>query len=157
MSPAINDTYLHAVLDMKNVGVRYSINAKCLPTTESRKPQVYDCHAGKKYPADAIYVGCKTKRGSKVIKEGTIFGNDTNPLVSHDGKLDDAAFREYAKAKMNDPVFRAEVEALRERELLCWCNQKTEADDCHARTGLINPRRIFNGCLQAAEHARQVP
>jgi hypothetical protein len=63
MSPAINDTYLHAVLDMKNVGVRYSINAKCLPTTEPRKPQVYDCHAGKKYPADAIYVGCKTKRG----------------------------------------------------------------------------------------------
>jgi alkylated DNA repair dioxygenase AlkB len=135
MSPAINDTYLHAVLDEKNKGTRYSINAKCLPTTDC-KPKVYDCHAGEKYPADAVYVGCRVQRGGKVIRDGTIFGNGTDPLKSHDGKLNPAAFREYAIRKMSDPVFRTKVEELRGRDLLCWCNQKTEADHCHANVWL---------------------
>jgi alkylated DNA repair dioxygenase AlkB len=138
MSPQINDTYLHAILDMKNVGVRYSINAKCLPL---RKPQVHDCHAGKEYPSDAVYVGCRTERGGKLIRAGTIWGNATNPLHNHDGALSIGYFREYATEMMTEPDFHAQtIEALRGKDLLCWCNQATEGDHCHARVwlGLAN-------------------
>lgn len=130
MSSEENDTHTHAVPKCKARTPRISINCK------SVGPRVYDCHAGKKYPADAIYVGCKSQRGGKVIREGTIFGNGTNPLESHDGALDIAALREYAKSKANDPAFRVHLESLRGKDLLCWCNQATEADQCHARVWL---------------------
>lgn len=96
-----NFTHEHAVLDDKDPkGLRISINTKCWQTDESLEdfiarmeiptsssiaaakhvPQVYDCHAGKKYPADAIYVGCKTVMYGKVLREGTIFGNAQDPF-----------------------------------------------------------------------------
>ena len=105
-----------------------------------RAPKVWDCHAGKKYPADAIYVGCRVpdRRGG-VIREGTIFGNGTNPLRSHHGWLKtEAEFRRYAEAKLLDPEFRQQALKLRGRDLLCWCVQDgpKRAEFCHARVWL---------------------
>jgi hypothetical protein len=28
---------------------------------DPQQPRVWDCHAGKKYPADAVYVGCRVR------------------------------------------------------------------------------------------------
>ena len=50
------------------------------------KPQVWDCHAKKAYPPDAVYVGCTTRdRRGKVIRVGTFFGN-AQRLVAAEGK-----------------------------------------------------------------------
>ena len=146
---SFNDTHQHAVLKYKDAGLCYSINCKVLPTLKPNKPKprVYDCHAGKKYPADAIYVGCRVERGGEVIREGTIFGNGTNPLESHRGALDVDAFREYAKAKMADPEFRKQVESLRGKDLLCWCKQDIEGDKCHANVWL----ELANAVTPASE------
>ena len=52
------------------------------------QPRVWDCHAGRNYPADAVYVGCRVRnRKGEVLREGTIFGNGSNPLESHKGAL----------------------------------------------------------------------
>src|SRR5271167_3037802 len=78
-----------------------------------REPRVWDCHAGKKYPADAVYVGCRTTHPFKgyVIREGTIFGNGANPLLSHEGALHcEREFRAYASERLKDAAFRAEAE-----------------------------------------------
>src|SRR5579863_4952008 len=101
-----------------------------------RRSQVWDCHAGKKYPADAVYVGCRTTHPFKghVIREGTIFGNGRSPLISHEGALhSEREFRAYAIEKLEDPAFRAEAEKLRGKDLLCWCVQsgKRRAEFCH--------------------------
>jgi alkylated DNA repair dioxygenase AlkB len=105
-----------------------------------KTPTVWDCHKGKNYPADAVYVGCRVlSRTGKVIREGSIFGNGVNPLVSHRGALhSESEFRAYAIAKLKDPEFRAEAEKLRGRDLLCWCVQegKRRAEFCHARVWL---------------------
>jgi NADPH-dependent glutamate synthase beta subunit-like oxidoreductase len=74
-----------------------------------------------------------------VIRAGSIFGNGTNPLVSHHGSINsESEFRAYAVEKLQDPLFRAEAEKLRGRDLLCWCVQegKERADFCHARVWL---------------------
>jgi hypothetical protein len=107
---------------------------------------VWDCHDGKNYPKkgvnfheDAVYVGCRVVRGGKVIKNGSIFGNATDPLVSHDGAFKtEAEFREYAERKMQDPEFRAKVRGLKGKHLLCWCVQSgpKRAEFCHARVWL---------------------
>jgi hypothetical protein len=107
----------------------------------TRPPQVWDCHAGKDYPADAAYVGCRTIHPFKrhVIREGTIFGNGAEPLASHEGSLhSEVEFRAYAVEKLLDPSFLAEAETLRGRDLLCWCVQNGErrAEFCHARVWL---------------------
>ena len=107
----------------------------------TRAPRVWDCHSGKDYPADAIYVGCRTTDRFKgyVIREGTIFGNGTDPLMSHQGALHtESEFRAYAIDKLKNPVFRAEAEKLRGKDLLCWCAQKGKrrAEFCHARVWL---------------------
>jgi hypothetical protein len=106
----------------------------------TRIPRVWDCHAGKNYPADAVYVGCRVRnRRGGVIREGSIFGNGTNPLVSHKGALhSESEFRAYAVEKLRDPFFRAEAEKLRRRDLLCWCVQegKRRGEFCHARVWL---------------------
>lgn len=103
----------------------------------TREPRVWDCHAGNNYPADAVYVGCRVRnRKGGVIREGSIFGNGTNPLVSHHGSLNnESEFRAYAIEKLKDPAFRADAEKLRGRDLLCWCVQegKKRAESCHAR------------------------
>jgi 2OG-Fe(II) oxygenase superfamily/Domain of unknown function (DUF4326) len=106
----------------------------------TQQPQVWDCHAGKKYPADAVYVGCRVRnRQGGVIREGSLLGNGTNPLVSHKGGLQsESEFRAYAVRKLKDQAFRAEAEKLRGRDLLCWCVQegKSRAAFCHARVWL---------------------
>jgi alkylated DNA repair dioxygenase AlkB len=107
----------------------------------SRQPRVWDCHAGKKYPADAVYVGCRTTHPFKgyVIREGTIFGNGANPLVSREGAFGgESEFRAYAIEKLEDEAFRAEAEKLRGKDLLCWCVQEgnRRAAFCHARVWL---------------------
>jgi hypothetical protein len=105
------------------------------------KYTVWDCHAGKKYPPDAVYVGCRVRdRRGNVIREGHIFGNGTNPLVSHKAAIhNENEFRAYAVAKLqSDPAFRAEAQKLRGKDLLCWCVQegKGRAKFCHARVWL---------------------
>ena len=100
----------------------------------------YGYWAGKNYPPDAVYVGCRVcDRKGNVIREGTIFGNGANPLISHKGGLKtEAEFREYAERKMKDPDFRARVRELRGKHLLCWCVQSgpKRAEFCHARVWL---------------------
>jgi uncharacterized Zn-finger protein len=140
-----NDTHLHKVSPYKGAGMCYSINCKVLPTPEPnglRKPQVFDCHAGKKYPDDAVYMGCRTKdRSGNLLREGSVFGNAvrplecrdkrTNPAITHDNE---PVFRAYALDKMKDPDFAQQVESLRGKDLLCWC--KDTAKFCHARVWL---------------------
>ena len=132
---SMNTTHQHAILKDKTTGVRYSINCKSLPLYA-----VWDCHAGKNYPPDAVYVGRRVcDRKGNVLREGTIFGNGTNPLVYHDGALEtEEEFREYAERKMQDPEFRAKVRELRGKHLLCWCVQAgpKRAAFCHARVWL---------------------
>ena len=102
-------------------------------------PRVWDCHAGKQYPADAVYVGCKVSMYGRTIREGSIFGNGANPLVSHRGSFKtEREFRDYATKRLTDPGFRAEVEKLRGKHLLCWCIQDgpKRAEFCHARVWL---------------------
>jgi hypothetical protein len=114
---------------------------KLITKTMGREPRVWDCHAGKKYPADAVYVGCRTMHPFKgyVIRQGSIFGNGASPLISHEGGLhSDREFRAYAIEKLKHPAFRAEAEKLRGKDLLCWCAQegKRRAEFCHARVWL---------------------
>jgi 2OG-Fe(II) oxygenase superfamily/Domain of unknown function (DUF4326) len=108
-------------------------------------PQVWDCHAGKSYPPDAVYVGCRVRdRKGNVIREGTIFGNGTDPLVSHRGGLKtEREFREYAEQKLQDPEFREKAKQLRGKHLLCWCVQSgpKREEFCHARVWL----ELLNG------------
>jgi hypothetical protein len=103
-------------------------------------PTVWDCHAGKDCPSDAIYVGCRVRdRKGGVIREGSIFGNGSNPLVSHRGALkSESEFRAYALEKLKDPVFRQQAQQLKGKDLLCWCAQegKRRAEFCHARVWL---------------------
>jgi alkylated DNA repair dioxygenase AlkB len=121
--------------------VENAVNERPATETAGRQPMVWDCHAGKKYTAGAVYVGCRTTHPFKgyVIREGTIFGNGANPLVSHEGALhSEREFRAYAIEKHKDPAFRAEAEKLRGKDLLCWCVQegKRRAEFCHARVWL---------------------
>src|SRR5262249_31159566 len=101
---------------------------------------VWQCGAGKNYPSDAVYVGCRVLRSGKLIRGGHIFGNGSNPLVSHKGAIhDENEFRAYAVAKLQtDPAFREEAERLRGKDLLCWCVQSgpKRAKFCHARVWL---------------------
>jgi alkylated DNA repair dioxygenase AlkB len=132
---SMNTTHQHAILKDETTSVRYSINCKSLPLTG-----VWDCHAGKRYPADAVYVGCRVvDRKGNVIRKGTIFGNGAAPFVSREGGFTtEAEFREYAERKMQDPEFRAKVGGLRGKHLLCWCVQTgpKREEFCHARVWL---------------------
>jgi alkylated DNA repair dioxygenase AlkB len=111
------------------------------------KPQVWDCHAKKAYPPDAVYVGCTTRdRRGKVIRQGTIFGNGKNPLRSHRPWIahTETDFRAYAIKTMQDPAFAKQVAALQGKHLLCWCIQSGPKRHkfCHARVWLelANPQ-----------------
>jgi alkylated DNA repair dioxygenase AlkB len=137
-----NDTHEHAVLRMPGCkSVRYAVNCKAI---SPRKPQVYDCHAGKEYPADAVYVGREVRdRKGNLIREASPFGNPHLPPDE---------FRAYALAKMKDAAFAAQVMALKGKDLLCWCRPH-EADQCHARVWLElanNPK----GAASIAEDAK---
>lgn len=131
--------------DMLEAGLVQEQGSEYLPAFFSkneptRQPRVWDCHAGKHYPEDAVYVGCRvTNRKGGVIREGSIFGNGANPLVSHKGALrTESEFRAHAIEKLKDPAFRAGAEKLRGHDLLCWCIQDgpKRADFCHARVWL---------------------
>jgi alkylated DNA repair dioxygenase AlkB len=147
-----HDNYFHTVLPDKAFclprisltfrNVDLSANGKWF--WQGVKPQVWDCHKGKIYPPDAVYVGCKKQMYGKLIRPGSIFGNATNPLVSHHGWLKtEAEFRAYAIKKMLNPTFAAQVAALKGKDLLCWCVQTgpKRAKFCHARVWfeLANP------------------
>jgi len=156
MPVGFHDDYKHAVLPQKHfAAARISLTFRNPdlsaggPWAPQHTPRVWDCHVGKKYPKDAVYVGCQVRnRKGGVIREGTIFGNGKNPLVSHRpwavGKKSDppsknaTAFRAYAERKMLDLAFRQQAEQLRGRHLLCWCAQKGKkrAKFCHARVWL---------------------
>ena len=99
------------------------------PLTHKASPQVWCCRAGSSYPRDAVYVGRETRdRQGNLLREATPFGNHC--------KLSLNAFREMALAMIAaDPEFAAQVEALRGKDLLCWCSGK-ETEHCHARVWL---------------------
>jgi hypothetical protein len=113
-------------------------------------PKVYCCKAGHDYPADAKYVGCKTIRGQR--RGGSVFGNAVDPFNVRSKKNPWAAgnkrmapkekakaFRAYAEKKMaNDAEFRQQVEGLRGKDLLCWCEQEGPKREpfCHGRVWL---------------------
>jgi hypothetical protein len=81
------------------------------------------------YPADGIYVGreVRDRRTGEIEWEASPFGN-------HFGKNGDA-FRKYAVERMQLPYFRAKVEALRGKDLLCW-HDHDYAGFCHAKVWL---------------------
>jgi alkylated DNA repair dioxygenase AlkB len=137
---AYNTTHTHEVPSSKTpCGIRVGINCKSVAaplqnslfdlSAETAGPKIYDCHAGKKYPADAVYVGREVRdsRTGKVSWPATPFGNYQ--------KLQGDAFRAYARDKMKDPEFRKQVESLRGKHLLCWCRPHEE-ENCHARIWL---------------------
>jgi alkylated DNA repair dioxygenase AlkB len=139
----LNWTHEHCVLeDESPKSLRISINTKSLPIDDSledfikrmerptsHKPAVYDCHAGCKYPPDAVYVGreVRDRRTGTVSWLATPFGNYK--------KLTGDAFRAHAADKMKDAEFRKQVESLRGKDLLCWCRPH-EIENCHARIWL---------------------
>jgi uncharacterized Zn-finger protein len=91
-------------------------------------PRVYSCRKGDQSPEGAVYVGRKTKdRSGNVLRLDTPFGN-------YD-RLPQDEFRACAIEKMKDDAFRVQVEALRGKDLLCWCTGK-EREHCHARVWL---------------------
>jgi Domain of unknown function (DUF4326) len=79
--------------------------------------------------------------GGKVVREGTIYGNDVKPLERHSHPIaqTEEEFRLYAENKMFDDTFRTKViKDLRGKHLLCWCIQDgpERAPFCHARVWL---------------------
>jgi alkylated DNA repair dioxygenase AlkB len=121
LSTTANTTHLHSVPKDKSVKtVRYSINCKTIP------PQVWCCRAGKSYPKNAVYVGRETlDRKGKLLREGTPFGNYCH--------LEPSRYREMLLEMIAaDAEFAAQAEALRGKDLLCWCSGK-EKEHCHAR------------------------
>jgi uncharacterized Zn-finger protein len=76
-----------------------------------------------------VYVGreVRDRKTGEIAFPDTPFGNHYH--------LAQGEFREYAEILMQDEEFRQEVEALRGRDLLCWCKGK-ESQHCHARIWL---------------------
>ena len=82
-------------------------------------------------------------RGSngKVIREGTVYGNDYEPFKGHRKPISmtEAGFRKYVEERLADPVFREQaLTDLRGKHLLCWCKQSgpERSAFCHARVWL---------------------
>jgi hypothetical protein len=128
---SFNDTHWHAILPDKHpCGIRISVNTKCL-----RTPRVFSIYR-RRYPRFAKYVGCK-KGGF----EGTIYGNDFEPMKGHFRPLaySEDAFRQIVEYKMSLEHFREQaIKDLRGKHLLCWCIQDgpNKAPFCHARVWL---------------------
>jgi hypothetical protein len=143
----LNDSHQHAVLpDADVAGIRFAWNCKAMDDIyylqDRRIPKVWCCKTGHKYLSDAIYVGCRTIRGRP--REGSLFGNAVDPFKVRNAKTNpwladnEADFRVAALKKMEDPAFRQQLEALRGKHLLCWCEQEgpRRAEFCHARVWL---------------------
>lgn len=134
---SFNDTHEHAILEEKYpCGVRISVNTKCLI-----KPKVFSLKDGRgHYPHWAVYVGCRYEVNGKLVREGSPYGNGSNPLAGHAGAIKtEAAFRKYVAERMSDPAFCVQALAdLRGKHLLCWCRQSgpERAEFCHARVWL---------------------
>lgn len=128
-----NNTHQHSVIqDDRIKEARIAINCKVLPKAGTARPRVICCKglgspeiAAQKHPG-AVYVGRRVTRGGNNWPD-TPFGNYDH--LSQDG------FREYAELMMIDSQFAAKVEALRGKDLLCWCSGK-ETEHCHARVWL---------------------
>jgi hypothetical protein len=148
LSSSLNDTHQHAVLADKGVtGVRFAWNCKAMDSiyyadSRTHQPRVWCCKSGKQHPPGAVYVGCRNIRGQ--VREGTRFGNALDPFTVRNRKSNPwiasnaKDFRAYALERMKDPEFRQQVEALRGKDLLCWCAQDgpKRAEFCHARVWL---------------------
>jgi hypothetical protein len=146
----------HAVLPGDENGLRISINMKNIPLGLSQEdfdeacsrragrsnsqsgslyvrepgpPRIYDCHTGKKYPDDAVYVGreVRSRQTGKVEWPRTPYGNHK--------KLNGQDWINETERLMRDPEFAAKMrEDLRGKDLLCWC--KPGEPNCHARRWL---------------------
>jgi alkylated DNA repair dioxygenase AlkB/uncharacterized Zn-finger protein len=124
LTSGANETHLHSVPKWRHAGTpRISINCKTVG------PRVYSCRKGDESPEGAVYVGreVRDRKTGKVRFADTPFGN-------YD-RLPRDEFRAYAIEKMKDDAFRVQVEALRGKDLLCWCRGK-EREHCHARVWL---------------------
>jgi uncharacterized Zn-finger protein len=118
-----NETHTHAVPKCADAHTpRIAINCK------SVGPRVHSCRKDES-PEGAVYVG----REVRDRKTGELRFADT-PFGNH-RRLPQDEFRAYAAAKMKDDAFRVQVEALRGKDLLCWCEGK-EREHCHARVWL---------------------
>jgi len=135
-----NTTHEHGVLDSKKpCGLRISINCKHIDedyikawllkhrpkppeperppfVRELGPPRIYCQRKGYDYPADAVSVD-----------RHTIFGNHK--------RLNGDEWLAYVAEKMSLPEFATQVEALRGKDLLCWCRPGEESR-CHARAWL---------------------
>ena len=103
-------------------------------SAEVTSPKIYDCHAGKKYPSDTVYVGreVRDRQTGKLSWPATPFGNQNRRKTdTPEGK---AAWLADVAEKMKDPKFRKQVESLRGKDLLCWC--RVGEPNCHARIWL---------------------
>ncbi len=134
--------------DWSHNGLRVSINAKHIPpglspaefkkavsrpagnpnafVREPGPPRIYRITKAKRYPANAVYVG---RGGFWCGQEwpATPFGNHK--------RLNGDAWKAEVARLMASPEFRAQVESLRGKDLLCWCSPREEAH-CHARAWL---------------------
>lgn len=135
---SFNNTHEHAILKEKQpCGVRISVNTKCLI-----RPRVFSLKDGwGKYPRYAKYVGCRFEANGKVIREGTVYGNDHEPFKGHRKPIamTEAGFSKYVEERMSDPVFCEQaLTDLRGKHLLCWCRQSgpERSAFCHARVWL---------------------
>jgi hypothetical protein len=134
-----NRTHEHAVRDSKDFcGLRISINCKHIDdeyvaahakkpkvtvpverppfVRELGPPRIYCQRKDFDYPADAVNVD-----------RHTIFGNHK--------KLNGDEWLAEVASLMKSPEFAAKVEALRGKDLLCWC-RPSEESQCHARAWL---------------------
>jgi hypothetical protein len=137
LSHAMNMTHEHEVTESKTpVGLRIAVNCKHYDRITG--PRVFDCHAGKIYPPDAVYVGrvVRDRKTGKITRPGTIFGN---PGISAE------RFPAYVADALFDPAYRAAFEALRGKNLLCYCGP--EAPFCHAKYLLQQANSQFKEAL----------
>jgi alkylated DNA repair dioxygenase AlkB len=143
-----NTTHEHAVLNSgPPCGLRISINCKHIPLQTpppsgkkpaKKKPQdkdsfykpvngdgpyIYCQRVGYTYPADAVNVDRKT-----------IFGNFSGTPEER-FPYGSPEYAAYVADKMKSTEFASQVEELRGKNLLCWC-EPHEADHCHARAWL---------------------
>jgi len=98
---------------------------------EEGGPRIYDCHRGKRYPADAVYVGREvvSRRTGEVDWPSTPYGNHK--------KLNGQEWINETNRLMSDPAFAPKMQNdLRGKNLLCWCNATERATTCHARRWL---------------------
>jgi len=123
LSHAMNMTHEHEVTESKTpTTLRIAVNCKHYDRITG--PRVFDCHAGKIYPADAVYVGrlVRDRKTGKITRPGTILGNPRIPAER---------FPAYFADAMHDPAYRTAFEALRGKNLLCYCGPS--APFCHAK------------------------